>query len=158
MISHIVAMSENRVIGLDGKMPWHLSDDLKRFKALTMGHSIVMGRKTFASIGKPLPGRTNIVITRQKDFSAPGIRIVSSLDDALELGASVGYETFIIGGGEIYAQSQALADKIYLTLIHQEIAGDTYYPEIDYSKYREMERQDFALPLAYSYINLEKFN
>lgn len=141
-LSIIVAMSENRVIGKDGRMPWHLSEDLKRFKQITMGHTIVMGRKTYESIGKPLPGRTNIVVTRQKDFHADGVTVIHDLAEiAHDARLTPHGEVFIIGGADIYQLALPHADKIYLTLIHKKIDGDTYFPKINLdSDYRLIEK------------------
>ena len=128
--SIIVAAAENGVIGKDNQLLWRLSDDLKRFKNLTMGHPIVMGRKTYESIGKPLPGRASIVVTRSADFRAEGVLVVHSLPEALEKARSLDAdEAFIIGGGEIYREALArdLVDKIYLTRVQTILAGDTYF-------------------------------
>lgn len=130
-ITHVVAVSENAVIGRDGDMPWKLSTDLKRFKALTMGKPVVMGRKTWDSIGRPLPGRSNIVISRRSDFLPEGATLVSSLEAALDTARAFGPEICIIGGGEIYRQSMDLTDVIHLTRVESVIEGDTRYPEID---------------------------
>lgn len=130
MISLIVAMSQNRVIGRDGQIPWYLSEDLKRFKQITMGHSVIMGRKTFESIGKPLPGRENIVLTRDSHFHHPDVKVIHNLEEVL----SASDEIFIIGGAEIYRQTYPRADKIYLTLIDDEFDGDAFFPEVDLEK------------------------
>lgn len=129
-ISIIAALAANGVIGRDNRLPWRLSADLKRFKALTMGHHLVMGRKTFASIGKPLPGRTTIVITRDADFRADGIQVAHSIDDALALARSDD-EVFVAGGAEIYQQVLHLADRMYLTRVHADVEGDATFPEFD---------------------------
>ncbi|MCK5018335.1 MAG: dihydrofolate reductase [Candidatus Peribacteraceae bacterium] len=130
-ISLIVAASENNVIGRDGELPWDLPDDLQFFKDKTSGHPIIMGRKNYESIGRSLPGRTNIIITRQADYEAEGCTIVLSLDDALNISKEVeDDEIFIIGGGEIYRQSIEIADRIYLTRVHAKIEGDVYFPEL----------------------------
>jgi len=130
MISIIVAHSKNQVIGKDGQLPWKISDDLKRFKELTTGHSIIMGRKTFESIGRPLPNRTNIVITRQADYNQPGVISATSIEEAIHK-AGDDSEVFIIGGGEIYTQAIEYADKAYVTYINQDIDGDTFFPELN---------------------------
>lgn len=130
MISLIVAHDKNRVIGYENKMPWHLPGDLQYFKDMTMGKPIIMGRKTFESIGRPLPGRRNIVITRNDAYSAQGIETVSSLDAALALVKDVP-EIMIIGGAQIFEQAMPMADKLYVTLIDQEFKGDTYFPRYD---------------------------
>ncbi|MCE7069697.1 dihydrofolate reductase [Dyadobacter sp. CY327] len=140
-ISIIVAVSENGVIGKDNELLWRLPDDLKRFKQLTLGHPMIMGRKTFESIGKPLPGRTSIVITSQKDFNAEGILVAHSLDEALDVARSLeGSEAFVIGGGEIYKQSLPLADRLYVTEVKTIIDGDTYFEITDPGSWKETER------------------
>ncbi|MDO5971310.1 dihydrofolate reductase [Flavivirga aquimarina] len=133
----IVAAAENDAIGKDNKLIWHLSDDLKRFKSLTNGHHIIMGRKTFESFPKPLPNRTHVVITRQTDYQAPeGVIIVNSLEDAINV-AKNDPQPYIIGGGEIYKQALLLADKIELTRVHENFEGDAFFPEIDASVWTE---------------------
>ena len=129
-LSLIVAMSDNRVIGNNGQLPWRLSADLKRFKRLTMGHHIIMGRKTFESIGRLLPGRTTVVITRQKDYDAKGALVAHDLDEAIQL-AKGDDEAFIIGGAEIYRQAMSKVDRIFLTLVHCEVDGDTLLAEFE---------------------------
>ncbi len=132
IVSLIVAMDENRAIGKDGKLPWHLPSDLKRFKALTMSHHIVMGRKTYETIGKPLPGRKMIIVTHRKTYSAPDCMIVNSIETAIEIAKNNrDPEVFIIGGGEIFRQAFGYADKIYLTYVHANIKGDVFFPELD---------------------------
>ncbi|MEK4229282.1 dihydrofolate reductase [Solibacillus sp. FSL H8-0538] len=130
MISLIVAHDKNRVIGYDNGMPWHLPGDLQYFKEMTMGKPVIMGRKTFESIGRPLPGRRNIVITRNTEFTAPGIETVPSLEAALDLVSEV-EEIMIIGGEQIFKLALPLADKLYITLINHEFTGDTYFPTYD---------------------------
>lgn len=134
-ISIIAAVSANGVIGSDNDMPWHIPEDLRRFKEITSGHHVIMGRNTYESIGKPLPNRTNIIITRNKDYKADGCIVVHTLQEAL------GYsrdkkekEVFIIGGGQIYDQTIQMANKIYLTRIQEVVKGDTYFPFIDFEK------------------------
>jgi dihydrofolate reductase len=130
-------MDEKGGIGKNNRLPWHISSDLKRFKEITINHHIAMGRKTFQTIGKPLPGRMMIVISRQKDFQPEGSLVVNSLDAAIKF-AKVKKETelFIIGGGEIFSQSIGIADKIYLTTVHTDIDGDIFFPNIDMSKWQ----------------------
>lgn len=130
-LSHIVAISKKtRAIGKDGKIPWHLPEDLKRFKARTQQHTIVMGRKTYESIGKPLPKRRNIVVSRtMKKPEGVELELVASLEDALKL-CHPDEESFIIGGAEIYAQTMGVIDRIYLTTVDRVVEGDTFYPEI----------------------------
>lgn len=133
----IVAAGENDAIGKDNKLIWHLSDDLKRFKQLTNGHHIIMGRKTFESFPKPLPNRTHVVITRQENYKAPdGVIIVNSLEDAIDTAKS-DTQPFVIGGGEIYKQAMPLADKIELTRVHHSFEADTFFPKIDTSIWQE---------------------
>jgi dihydrofolate reductase len=132
IISLIVAMDEGRGIGKDNRIPWHLSADLKRFKALTMGHYLIMGRKTYESIGQPLPGRTTVIVTRNPDFLAAGCRIAHSLPEALEIArTSEEDEAFIIGGGEIFRLALPLADRIYLTQVYARLDCDTFFPDLD---------------------------
>ena len=142
-VSLIVAMERNGVIGRDGDLPWHLSADLKRFKQLTMGHHIIMGRKTFESIGRLLPGRTTVIVTRQLDFAVEGAIVTHSLQDAV---AAVGNdeEAFIIGGAEIYQQSLPLVDRIYLTEVEADVAGDARFPEFDRAAWAVVERTAHA--------------
>jgi dihydrofolate reductase len=130
-ISIIAAVAENGVIGRGGKLPWHLSRDLRRFKELTMGHTIVMGRRTWESIGRPLPGRRTIVVTRQPNYQvdAATVQTAASLDDALHVeGATGDNEVFIIGGAELYREAMPRADRLYLTMVMAEVDGDTYFP------------------------------
>ena len=156
-ISMIAAMTVNRVIGKDNKMPWHLPEDLKHFKASTMGKPIVMGRKTFESIGRPLPGRHNIVITRQSDFTADGITVVASFEEAQKAAGEV-EELAVIGGGQLYKQVLPLADKLYLTLINIDVEGDTYFPEWDDGSWQQecCENGINKDGIEYSFINYVK--
>jgi dihydrofolate reductase len=137
MIHIIAAVAENGVIGANNKLPWRLPEDLKRFKALTMGHTLVMGRKTFDSIGRPLPGRTTIVITRDRSWTHEGVITAHGLDEAL---AHPG-ELFVAGGGEIYSQAMAKADKLHLTHVKQRVEGDAFFPVIDEKIWRAVERE-----------------
>lgn len=140
-VSMIVAMSENRTIGRDGDLPWRLPDDLKRFKRLTMGHAIIMGRKTFDSIGRPLPGRTNIVLSRDPAYRADGVDVVDSLDAALSLAAERegADEAFIIGGAALFDLGLPRADRIYLTAVHANVDGDVFFPAVDFFDWRLVE-------------------
>ena len=157
----IVAAGEKNAIGKDNDLIWHLSNDLKRFKSLTNGHHIIMGRKTFESFPKPLPNRTHIVITRQKDYKAPtGVIIVNSLTDAIDA-ARNDPQPFIIGGGEIYKQSMSLADKLEITRVHSTFEdADTFFPEIDAMHWKEVSRTthdaDEKHAYAFSFISYEK--
>lgn len=153
-LSIIVAMSENRVIGRAGGLPWHLPADLKRFKQLTTGHAIIMGRKTFESIGKPLPNRRNIVITRQITWRFPGVETAPDLDTAIRL-ATDDPEVFIIGGAEVFREAESRADRMYITLICANVEGDVLFPEVDWNLWRLTEdiRQEAdatnALPMSF---------
>ena len=140
-VSIIAATSSNRVIGKNAGLPWYLPADLKFFKELTLGHAIVMGRRTYETIGRPLPGRRNVVVTRQTGLKFEGIEVVHSLREAMDL-LKGETEVFIAGGGEIYRRALDLADRIYLTLIHAEIEGDTWFPEFDESAWELVERTD----------------
>ncbi|MCC8061718.1 MAG: dihydrofolate reductase [Rikenellaceae bacterium] len=137
-LSIIVAVAENGVIGCAGRMPWHISEDLRRFKRITTGHPVVMGRKTFESLGcKPLPGRANIVVSRNPGFEVPeGVELVPSLEEVIRRFGDAAEEVFVIGGGEIYRQAMPMADKLYLTRILAEPEGDTYFPEIKPGEWR----------------------
>jgi dihydrofolate reductase len=130
LISLVVAMARNRVIGRGNALPWRLPEDLKRFKALTMGKPILMGRRTYESIGKPLPGRTNIVLTRDRNWSAPGTHTVSSVAEAIER-ANDASELAVIGGAEVYRLVLPFADRIHLTQVEADVEGDTWFPAID---------------------------
>ena len=164
-VSLVVAMAENRVIGRNNQLPWYLPEDLKYFKRVTMGKPIIMGRKTFESIGRPLPGRTNIVISRNPDYKAEGIRVVQSLDQALDLCESLavvdgGDEAMVIGGAELFEQALEYADRLFLTEVHAEVPGDTFFPEISAAQWSEIGRETFKAagpnPYDYSFVILEK--
>ena len=138
IVSIIVATDENGGIGIENRLPWRLSDDLRHFKELTTGHHIIMGRKTYESIGKPLPGRTSIVITRNPNFRAQGCLIAHSLADALALAQERGEdEVFICGGASLYAQTIKDADRLYLTRVHTQIRADAFFPQFDESGWEE---------------------
>ena len=159
-ISLIAAMARNRSIGIDNRLPWHLPADLKRFKALTQGHTLVMGRKTFESIGRPLPWRTTIVITRQPGYRPEGVLVAPSVDAALALAARENEEEVFVGGGEeIFRQTLEGADRIYLTRIERDFPGDTFFPEFDESAWRLVEREDHAAAgeaPAFSFLTWDK--
>jgi dihydrofolate reductase len=142
MLSTIVAASENNVIGKDNQLLWHLPDDLKHFKRTT-GHHVITGRKTFESQGKPLPHRTNIIVTRNPDYRAEGCLVVNSLDRALEL-AQADDEPFIIGGEQIYRMALQLVERIYLTRVHAEFDGDTFFPELEMDQWKEISREYYS--------------
>ena len=161
-ISLIVAMASNRVIGLNNKMPWHLSADLKKFKKITMGSPILMGRKTHESIGKPLPGRTNIIISRNLDYRQDGCLVFNDLKIALKKACESAEEVFVIGGSDVYEAILPIADTIYLTIINREFQGDAFFPEIDLNDWSEVAREDIKddpdAAFSYSFLKLEKTN
>lgn len=140
MISFIVAMDENRIIGKDNTLPWYLPADLQYFKKITMGHPILMGRKTYESIGKPLPGRENIILTRNADYQHEGITVISDMKDAVAYADALDDEVFVIGGAEIFKQLLADSKRIYITQIHHSFEGDTYFPELNMSKWQTVSR------------------
>ncbi|MGD0017587.1 MAG: dihydrofolate reductase [Verrucomicrobiia bacterium] len=145
IIAIIAAVAPDGTIGHEGRIPWHLSDDLKRFKRLTMGHAVIMGRKTYASLGKPLPGRRNLVLTHNTQFHADGVTTYANLDAAIAACKKAGETTaFIIGGAEVYRQALAQADTLLLTHVHKQITGDTKFPPYDRSQWIETVREDKA--------------
>jgi dihydrofolate reductase len=158
MISLIVAMGNNRVIGQGNQLPWRLSADLKYFRQTTMGKSLIMGRKTYETIGRPLPGRTNIILTRNEDYQAEGCLVVHSLEEALEL-AGEG-EVMIIGGGQLYRQFMPMADRIYMTQIDSEFDGDTFFPVLNFAHWSVIKRSETMLDetsaLTYTFITYER--
>lgn len=137
-VSLVVAMARNRVIGRNNALPWRLAEDLRRFKATTLGKPILMGRKTFESIGKPLPGRRNIVLTRDPAWRAEGVDVVRTVEEALQL-AEQSPELAVIGGAEVYQLTLPYADRIYLTRVEADVAGDTLFPELDVTQWREAQ-------------------
>lgn len=159
-ISLIVAMAENRVIGANNRMPWHLPADLQHFKRITLGKPILMGRKTHESIGKALPGRQNIVLTRDRSYRAEGCTIVHSNETALKATEGEHNELMVIGGAALYRDFLPIAQSVYMTLIHQQFEGDTYFPELDMHTWEEKERSDIKVDLqsglTFSFIRLEK--
>ena len=155
----IVAMARNRTIGVNNTLPWRCPEDLRHFKALTMGHHMIMGRKTFDSIGKPLPGRTTVVVSRDRDLRIEGCLIAHSLQEAIAACAGDD-ETFIVGGADIYSQSLELADKLYITEIRQEVAGDAHFPEFDARAWMEISRevrtQETPQTLEYHFVTYQR--
>lgn len=157
----IVAMAANRCIGKDNKMPWHIPEDLKRFKALTMGCPVIMGRKTYESIlgylGKPLPGRMTIVISRAGFENTHNVPVFSDVSAAVDFAKSYGKQVFIVGGAQIYEQTIGLADRLELTLVHRDIEGDAFFPEFDQSVWTEVSRDDYSeCNPSYSFVTLNK--
>lgn len=159
MISLIAAMARNRVIGKDNDMPWHLPADLAHFKRVTMGKPVIMGRRTYESIGFPLPGRKNVVITRNKEYAPEGVVVVGSVDDALSE-VSDADEVMIIGGGQLYREMLPHAERLYLTLIQADIEGDTEFPDYTVYEWDEIEREvseaDEKNAYALEFITLER--
>lgn len=164
-LAMIAAVAQNNAIGINNKMPWYLPGDLRYFKAVTMGKPIIMGRKTFDSLRKPLPGRTNIVITRDKNWHHEDVKVVHSLDDAIELAESIAMingndEIMVIGGEQIYRMAMERADRLYLTRVYQRFEGDAFFPELDKSEWQEISRQDLFSededPLKFSYLVLDR--
>ncbi len=161
----IAAVADNNAIGINNKMPWYLPGDLRYFKAVTMGKPIIMGRKTFDSLKKPLPGRTNIVITRDKDWHHEGVKVVHCLADAIALAEDIALingneEVMVIGGEQIYRLAIEQADRLYLTRVYQSFDGDAFFPEIAQQQWRETSREDIQSedeqPLTYSYLVLDR--
>ena len=155
MIALIAAISENYVIGNDNDLPWHIPEDLKHFKEVTKGHTVLMGRKTWESIPekyRPLPKRLNIVITRQENYDVPeGVELFSSIDAAFD--AHKGEDIMVIGGGGIYEQTIERADRLYMTHVHREVPGDVFFPKIDESIWKEIERDDHE---EFSFVTYER--
>ncbi len=158
-ISLIVAMATNRAIGLNNEMPWHLSADLKKFKQITMGSPILMGRKTYESIGRPLPGRTNIIISRNSDYQQAGCEVFNTIDEAIASCQQYD-EVFVIGGATFYEAILPVADKLYLTEINKAFKADTFFPVIDSKEWKEIAREDIendsSVDFTYSFLTLEK--
>jgi dihydrofolate reductase len=152
-LSLIVAHAKNNVIGINNTLPWHLPEDLKRFRALTTGHHIIMGRKTYESLGRLLPGRTTIIVTRNKDFKVEGALIAHSLQAALVLAAGDA-EPFVIGGAELYKDGLKLATKLYITEVQTEVAGDAFFEPIDLNLWQETSRENHLSEkgLVFSYV------
>ncbi len=156
-LSIIVAMSSNRVIGVNNTLPWHISEDLKHFKFLTVGHTIIMGRKTYDSIGRALPNRRNIVISRNIEISCEGAEVVHSIENAFSISKNDG-EVFVIGGSNIYEQALHLVDHLYITEIKKSFLGDAFFPEINKSIWVETSREDHIANdgLEFSFVNYQK--
>lgn len=155
-ISAVVAMSKNRVIGNQNQLPWKLPEDLKRFRQITTGHPIILGRKTFESIGRLLPNRTHIIISRQREYQVEGAKIVHSMEEAFECAQKLSEEVFVVGGAEIYRMALPRVDRLYLTLIHAEIEGDTWFPDYSNDTFQEVSREDHEGALPFSFLVLDK--
>jgi dihydrofolate reductase len=157
-VSLIAAVADNGVIGREGRLPWHISEDLRRFKRLTTGHTVIMGRRTWESLApgvRPLPNRRNIVLSRRQDLPAAGALVCGSLEDAL-VQCRGEDEVFIIGGGEVYRQAIARADRLYLTLVHEQVDGDAHFPGFDRQSFREISREEGTQPVPHSYVVLDR--
>ncbi len=159
-LSIIAAVAANGVIGRANGLPWHLAGDLKWFKRLTLGHHMIMGRRTFDSVGKPLPERTTVVVTRHPSFRAPGVIVAGSIEEALEI-AVPDDEAFICGGAEIYRQTLHRANRMYITQVHAEVQGDTFFPEFDdVNEWKLVDREDFEADAnndyAYSFLTYDR--
>ena len=162
-LSILAAMAKNRVIGRNNTLPWHLPADLKHFKSLTMGHPIIMGRKTYESIGKPLPDRTNIIVTNQTNFHAPGTMLVNSVEEALRISkdaSPANDESFIIGGAELYRQTLRFCHRMYITEIQSDFEGDTFFPAFNHEEWRETAREKHQgngkTDLAYHFVIFDR--
>lgn len=159
MVTIIAAVGRNRALGKDNDLIWHLPADLRRFKSLTRGHHVIMGRKTFESLGKPLPKRTNVIVSRNPDYRAEGCIVVNSLEKALEIAQS-DPNPFILGGAEIYRQALSFADHMDLTFVHEEFEADAFFPEFDPEEWELMGREDFDKddenPFDYSFVQYKK--
>jgi dihydrofolate reductase len=140
--SIIAAMASNRVIGVNNTLPWRLPADLAHFKALTLGHHIIMGRKTYESLGRPLPGRTSVIITRDRTYTVPGCVVVHTLNEAMAA-CDCDAEAFFIGGADLYRQALELADRMYLTEVKTEVVGDAWFPEFDRARWMESDRKHY---------------
>jgi dihydrofolate reductase len=154
IISIIAAMAENRVIGRENQLPWHLPSEHRRFKAITMGHPVIMGRRTFESIGHPLPGRTNIIISGQVDYAAKGCIVVNDLQAAI-MACEGADEIFICGGEAVFREAMPFADRIYLTIVEEEFDGDAFFPGIP-ADFVEVERKSFEDVLPYAMVRYER--
>lgn len=161
VVSIIVAMDRNRLIGGDGRLPWHLPADLRHFKQTSLGKPVVMGRKTYESIGKPLPDRTNIVVTRNNEYQAPGCITSSSLDQAIQSAGNV-KELMIIGGADLYRQAFPRATRLYLTRIDAEFEGDSWFPDFDGNEWKVTAKSDHEVDdrnrFPYSFVTLERLS
>ncbi|MCC2546647.1 dihydrofolate reductase [Hymenobacter sp. BT175] len=160
MIAMVVAAADNGVIGRDNQLIWHLPADLKHFKQITLGHPIVMGRRTYEAIGRPLPNRTNLVVTRQEDWRAEGCEVAGSVQEAIRRAQELDEDVYVIGGGEIYRQSLPLTDTVFLTEVHHEFEGDTTFPELPRTEWREESRErheaDDKHAYAFSFVKLRR--
>lgn len=160
MVTIIAAIAENNALGKNNQLIWHLPADLKRFKKTTLNHVVIMGRKTFESLGKPLPNRTNILITRDKNYKAEGCVVANSLKEALKAALKVDENPFILGGADIYTQAMPFADKLDITYVHHQFDADVFFPEIDKTIWKETSRENFKADennkYDYSFVTFER--
>ncbi|MDF1518378.1 MAG: dihydrofolate reductase [Lutibacter sp.] len=160
MVTIIAAIADNNALGKDNQLIWHLPADLKRFKKTTLNHAVIMGRKTYESLGKPLPNRTNIVITRDKNYKTEGCVVVNSLKEAIKAVAEVDKNPFILGGAEIYKQAMPFTDRLDITFVHHKFEADVFFPEIDKTVWKETSREDIKADennkYDYSFVTFER--
>ena len=155
-IAHVVAMAENRVIGKNGQMPWHIPGEQKIFRNLTVGKALILGRKTHESIGRVLPDRTTIVVTRQPEYRVEGAYVVHSVQEGIELAGKLGFEHIVIGGGgELFAETLPMTDRIYLSIVHAIFEGETYYPDLPDNMFAEISRKEIDASIPYAFVELE---
>ena len=156
-ISHVVAMAENRVIGKDGQMPWHIPGEQKIFKDLTVGKALILGRKTHESIGRVLPNRLTIIVSRRTDYEVPGAFVVNDIDEAISLARKLGKHDIVIGGGgELFSQTLPVTDKLYLSIVHAEFDGETLYPELPEGLFIEKSRKEIDASIPYAFVEFER--
>ncbi len=156
MVALVAVMGRNRVIGRGGKVPWHIPEDMERFKALTLGHPVVMGRKTWETLEAPLPGRDNVVVTRRPSYEAPGARVVSGLEEALAPYRGTDATVFILGGGEVFEQALPMADVLHLTLVDEAPEGDAFFPELPEDQFYEASVQERPGPPKHVFVTLQR--
>lgn len=156
-ISHVVAMAENRVIGKDGQMPWHIPGEQKIFKELTVGKALILGRKTHESIGRVLPDRVTIIVTRKTDYAVPGAHVVHDINQAFDLAKQLGKNDIVIGGGgELFSQTLPVTDKVYLSIVHADFDGETFYPELPEREFVEKTRREIDASIPYAFVEFER--
>ena len=156
-ISHVVAMAENRVIGKDGQMPWHIPGEQKIFRDLTVGKALILGRKTHESIGRVLPNRVTIIVSRQTGYEVPGAYVVNDIDQAIGLARKLGKEDIVIGGGgELFSQTLPMTDKVFLSIVHAEFEGETLYPELPANWFVEKSRREIDASIPYAFVEFER--
>lgn len=156
-IAHVVAMAENRVIGKNGQMPWHIPGEQKIFRNLTVGKALILGRKTHESIGRVLPDRTTIIVTRQPEYRVDGAYVVHSVKEGIDLAGKLGFDKVVIGGGgELFVQTLPMTDRIYLSIVHAVFEGETYYPELPDNMFAELSRKEIDASIPYAFVELER--